>query len=277
MDRGMTVGRGLQHHIPEPGGWLAHKRLPFGRMRVGPTPVLVNTVLYRLDCNRALGYRRRIEDGQASAKLGSTAMALSDLAASAGFYGKLPARGDFVRAGLPRDFIDPWDAWLQRMMLASQDALGEAWAEAWLQAPIWRFALPPGLCGSGAVLGLWLPSMDRVGRFFPLTLAAVAAHPWPALVQAGKGFLAQAEAAGLEAVQQDLTPENLGQRVAAAVFADGDAQHAVANAADELAALWWTDRSPLVRPQSFATQSLPEAAVFTAMIAGASGHEGSPA
>ena len=29
-----------------------------------------------------------------------------------GFYGKLPARGDFVRAALPRDFTDRWDAWL---------------------------------------------------------------------------------------------------------------------------------------------------------------------
>ncbi len=201
-------------------------------------------------------------------------MSLSDLEASAGFYGKLPARGDFVRAGLPRDFVDPWDAWSQRMMAGSREALGEAWTEAWLQAPIWRFALPPGLCGSGAALGLWLPSVDSVGRFFPLTLAAIAPHPWPALVQAGKGFLSQAEAAGLDAVQADLTPESLGQRVAAAIFADGPAQEAIADAADELAAFWWTEGSPLVRPQSFATQSLPGVAAFAGMIAGASGYGG---
>ena len=34
--------------------------------------------------------------------------------ASAGLFGKLPARGDFVRENLPRDFTDAWDAWWQR-------------------------------------------------------------------------------------------------------------------------------------------------------------------
>ena len=34
--------------------------------------------------------------------------------ARAGLFGKLPARGDFVRENLPRDFTDSWDAWWQR-------------------------------------------------------------------------------------------------------------------------------------------------------------------
>ena len=45
-----------------------------------------------------------------------------------GFFGKLPARGDFVRAGLPRDFVDPWDAWLQRVLAGSRDAAGRGLA-----------------------------------------------------------------------------------------------------------------------------------------------------
>ncbi|MCG5244320.1 type VI secretion system-associated protein TagF, partial [Azospirillum doebereinerae] len=36
-----------------------------------------------------------------------------------GFHGKLPARGDFVGHGLPREVLDPWDVWLSA-------ALGEA-------------------------------------------------------------------------------------------------------------------------------------------------------
>ena len=87
-----------------------------------------------------------------------------------GFFGKLPARGDFVRAGLPRSFIDPWDAWLQQVLPASRRILGEAWEPAWLEAPVWRFALPPNLCGPEPVVGLWLPSVDRAGRYFPLML-----------------------------------------------------------------------------------------------------------
>ena len=60
---------------------------------------------------------------------GSAAMTL-DAPTAAGFFGKLPARGDFVRAGLPRDFIDSWDGWWQRMLPGSRDRLGEAWTEA---------------------------------------------------------------------------------------------------------------------------------------------------
>src|SRR5215469_6700141 len=81
-----------------------------------------------------------------------------------GFYGKIPSRGDFVRSGLPHDFIEPWDHWIQDGIAVSRDALGERWIGAWLHAAIWSFFLAPGVCGAGAVLGLWMPSIDRVGR-----------------------------------------------------------------------------------------------------------------
>ncbi|MGH7155184.1 MAG: type VI secretion system-associated protein TagF, partial [Acetobacteraceae bacterium] len=37
-----------------------------------------------------------------------------------GLFGKLPARGDFIRIGLPRDFTDPWDEWLRLVLSASR-------------------------------------------------------------------------------------------------------------------------------------------------------------
>jgi len=94
--------------------------------------------------------------------------------AQIGFFGKIPSRGDFVRAGLPRSFISPWDEWLQAMLPASREALGETWQDAWMEAPIWRFLIQPGICGPDAVLGVFMPSVDRAGRYFPLTLACVA-------------------------------------------------------------------------------------------------------
>ena len=39
-----------------------------------------------------------------------------------------------------------------------------------MSAPIWRFTLSAGLAGPDAMLGVLMPSMDRVGREFPLTL-----------------------------------------------------------------------------------------------------------
>ncbi|MGZ3340784.1 MAG: type VI secretion system-associated protein TagF, partial [Reyranella sp.] len=67
--------------------------------------------------------------------------------ARAGLFGKLPARGDFVRENLPRDFTDSWDAWWQRGLGETQHRPRDEWTAAWLEAPVWRFLLPPGLCG----------------------------------------------------------------------------------------------------------------------------------
>ena len=99
-----------------------------------------------------------------------------------GLYGKLPAHGDFIRRRLPDSFVTPWDAWLQAGILAAREALGDGFAEAWSQAPAWCFRLPPGVCGPDAAAGLLLASEDRVGRLFPLTLAALLdpADPPPA-------------------------------------------------------------------------------------------------
>jgi type VI secretion system protein ImpM len=96
-----------------------------------------------------------------------------------GFYGKLACRGDFVSRGLPGNFIQPWDQWLAAGLRSSQQHLGERWLEAYLTSPLWRFALAPGLCGPDAVIGVLMPSIDRVGRYFPLTVAQVLAPGQP--------------------------------------------------------------------------------------------------
>ncbi len=188
-----------------------------------------------------------------------------DAPTAAGFFGKLPARGDFVRAGLPRDFVDSWDGWWQRMLPGSRDRLGEGWTEAWLQAPIWRFALPPGLCGAGAVLGLWMPSVDQAGRFFPLTIA-MTARSLATLLRTGGGFLDVAEAAGLAAVQNDMPPDTLAARIATAAEAPDAAT--AAPMPEPGAATWWTDGSPIVAAQTVSGHALPDVDAFTTMIAG---------
>jgi type VI secretion system protein ImpM len=43
--------------------------------------------------------------------------------------------------------------------------------EAYLTAPIWRFVLLPGIINHQAWTGLIMPSVDKVGRYFPLTVA----------------------------------------------------------------------------------------------------------
>lgn len=90
---------------------------------------------------------------------------------TAGWFGKIPALGDFASRRLPQEFIDVWDLWLQHSMAASRASLGARWLESYLTSPIWYFGLFPGVIGSQAWTGLLMPSIDKVGRHFPLTIA----------------------------------------------------------------------------------------------------------
>lgn len=89
-----------------------------------------------------------------------------------GFYGKLPSHGDFLRRRASEDFVRTWDAWLQECLATSRAALGERWLDLYLTSPIWRFACAPGAAGAAAVAGVMAPSVDRVGRYFPITVVA---------------------------------------------------------------------------------------------------------
>jgi len=88
-----------------------------------------------------------------------------------GLYGKLPTKRDFIAIGASRDFLGCWEPWLQSGVSASRATLGEGWQQAFLKAPIWRFWLGAELCGT-SVIGAFMPSLDGVGRYFPLTLFA---------------------------------------------------------------------------------------------------------
>lgn len=90
----------------------------------------------------------------------------------AGWFGKLPILGDFAQRRLPHDVVERWDAWLQAGITDSRAALGEAWLDNYLTAHVWHFVLMPGVLGPHAWAGVWMPSVDRVGRYFPLTLLA---------------------------------------------------------------------------------------------------------
>lgn len=187
--------------------------------------------------------------------------------AAIGFHGKIPARGDFVRMGLPRSFTEPWDEWMQRMLAASRELLAEGWLAAWREAPVWRFALSSAVCGPDPVLGLWMPSVDRVGRHFPLTLAAVVPKgDRHRLIAEGGGFLAAAECAGRAALAEDLPPEALLARLAAARSAPPSDPGIAPDREAPAAGLWWTEGSPLVGAGCFAGDGLPDGPRFAAML-----------
>ena len=90
-----------------------------------------------------------------------------------GFCGKLPSHGDFLHRRLPAPLVGRWDDWLDAGLGASREALGEGWRERYLLSPIRRFAISAGCCGNEALAGILMPSVDRVGRYYPLTIMAM--------------------------------------------------------------------------------------------------------
>lgn len=133
----------------------------------------------------------------------------------AGLYGKLPARADFVTFGLPRAFVEPWDTWLQAAIHASRERLGDDWLDCYLSAPVWRFALDPGLCGPMAAAGIIIPSVDAANRHFPLTLVRLVPAPASALVLATSAsrWFAAGEACVLACLDAGLDLDRLRVRL----------------------------------------------------------------
>lgn len=90
-----------------------------------------------------------------------------------GIFGKLPAKRDFVAVGLAQAVLSPWEAWLQRAIAQSRQTLDRDWVRAFLSAPIWRFWCGAKVLGREAI-GVMMPSVDGAGRYFPLTVLALA-------------------------------------------------------------------------------------------------------
>lgn len=227
-----------------------------------------------------------------------------------GFYGKLPSLGDFVTRRLPAQFVQPWDLWLREAMAASQAELTQDWLDHYLTSPIWRFVLSPGLAGQAAWAGVLMPSVDRVGRYFPLTLAhplPPGTNPYRALCQ--PDWFERAESVALSGLDDHFDLDAFEARVLALASAEpidgglpqatgsseerrGEAwQMAVASPAQLHEAcpvlleralgelffaysLWSTSGSERVAPSLLACQGLPDPGGFAALLAGDWGGRG---
>ena len=87
-----------------------------------------------------------------------------------GVYGKLPAHGDFVHRNLPSDVITAWDEWLQHFIASPRQQMGEDWLNIYLTSPVWRFVFSSGVLDNNSWSGVMVPSVDRVGRYYPFTV-----------------------------------------------------------------------------------------------------------
>lgn len=97
-----------------------------------------------------------------------------------GLFGKLPQKRDFIAVNLPSNVLHPFETWLQSAVAASRSEIGKDWENYYLVAPIWHFWLGPEVLGVPCA-GSLMPSVDQVGRYFPLAILYVgeAGEPLP--------------------------------------------------------------------------------------------------
>jgi len=219
-----------------------------------------------------------------------------------GFYGKIPSHGDFISRSLPRTFIDPWDQWLQESISRSKQDLGDAWLDCYLMSPMWRFALCAGICGPDGWAGVMIPSVDKVGRYFPLTIATrTGSEPnWLALALTREDWFARAESLALSVLDDDSFDLSMFEKdIETHAWEKTPSQNqwdesqrdahcwrlplgSLAELRDRFAivacqvldleqdgsTLWWTDGSDKVQAQLLHCQQLPEASIYSSMIGG---------
>ena len=117
-----------------------------------------------------------------------------------GFYGKMPATGDFVTRRLPGDFVRAWDRWLAQHLVPLMGS------EFWPSTTALRFLAGPASFGASA--GIILQSADRVGRQFPLTIVAQLAEA-PVRLADAEAWFSSIEEAAIAAQRGELTPDEL--------------------------------------------------------------------
>jgi type VI secretion system protein ImpM len=211
-----------------------------------------------------------------------------------GFYGKLPARGDFILRRFGRVTVEAWDTWLQAGIEASREILAERWLDIYLTSPIWRFAIAAGCCGPNTLIGIVLPSVDKVGRYFPLMLGRELRPgiELSGLVARAAAWYRAAEELGLAALEPDFRLESLDEAMALDIGTPDDAMAAteplpspglylplgadprsaaLRHAHQPLAegrSLWWTSGSQHVAPCLLIGTGLPSATAFVSLLDG---------
>ncbi len=134
-------------------------------------------------------------------------------AAVPGWHGKLPALGDFASRRLPPAIVDAWDRWLAAELGELRTAAPQAWLDDYLAAPSWRFLLLPGVLDEQHWAGVLMPSVDRVGRYFPFAILQALPSP-PLRVAPLLRWLHELDDVAADALQDDWEPERLDAALA---------------------------------------------------------------
>ena len=150
-------------------------------------------------------------------------------------------------------------------MAQSRESRGSAFLDTYLKAPLWRFWWSQSVGGAGAA-GVLMPSVDKVGRYFPVTAIALAqkGEDFRLPTVDDDGWYGSVENALLGALSQTDTLAALLSRLEALA----PLPRAHEKAAE--GSLWWTIGGGGLPPQRAAWPGLPPPYAFTVMLSGRS-------
>ena len=173
-----------------------------------------------------------------------------------GFFGKVPALGDFVSRRMPLGLAASWDQWLGLLTIAARESAGAAWPEAWLTAPLWHFVLGSDLARPAGAAGVLVASADRVGRLFPFTVIG------PARGIPDEAWSDAVEDLVMQAMEDAFSPDVLDGTL------KGLGPPAAASTIDPATSLWWCRGSERVEPTRQLITGLPDRKTAAAMVMG---------
>lgn len=107
---------------------------------------------------------------------------------------------------IPRAVLEPYENWLQAGLAMSRNDLGFGWEDTYLVAPIWRFWIGQSVLGHTCA-GAIMPSVDKVGRYFPLTIMYVGSADEAGskpMLTGHEGWYASVEAQLLNCLRDDV-------------------------------------------------------------------------
>ncbi|WP_117190288.1 type VI secretion system-associated protein TagF [Rhizobium terrae] len=188
-----------------------------------------------------------------------------------GFFGKLPTHGDFVSTGMGSGLQSEFDIWLQAGLQAVQQQFGTDWERHFRAMFSWRFIIERGLWGPATIAGVLVPSLDRVGRSFPLVVATQlpAFTDHPRLLYLDETWFTAAEAIAETSARRDFDIEQFTaslkrlRTLRPADLAENDGRR---RSLPTQTTLWWRIDPETRQAKGFRTTGAPQPDDFRRLV-----------